>query len=262
MTSVAVIGAGPAGLAAAHAAVGLGCKVRIFAPKKKTLQVGPLLLQRPIPGINSGHPDGYIKQVVVGGSILDYRRHLYGDINININGDILADGYHAWKMPATYDKLWDLYSGLISNQEISTPALAELVRNRDLIVNTAPAYIFCNSMFHNFSSKTVYVSEGTSYANQPGDTIVFNASPERAWARSSAIFGNYMTEWPHNYAGDGRRPIRKPIGTNCNCWPDVLRTGRFGSWRNETWVDTAYYDTRSALVSMERSEHWEIFDGS
>ena len=48
---VYVIGCGPAGLAAAHAARGMGREVVIFAPKKMSALRGPLLLQQPIPGI-------------------------------------------------------------------------------------------------------------------------------------------------------------------------------------------------------------------
>src|SRR5215469_3260778 len=103
---VLVIGCGPAGLAAAHAAVGLGADVKVIAPKQMTPQNGPLLIQRPIPGINTDHPDGTIHQMVIGGSILDYRYKLYGDINVSINGDILRPMYHAWDHRATYARLW------------------------------------------------------------------------------------------------------------------------------------------------------------
>ena len=63
------------------------------------------MLQRPIPAISTDHPDGYIKQLVIGGSILDYRYKLYGDINISIQGNILAKGYHCWEFIKTYDRL-------------------------------------------------------------------------------------------------------------------------------------------------------------
>ena len=55
---VIVIGCGPAGLAAVHAAHTLGAKVRIMAPKQKTPQLGPITLHRAIPEINTGPPDG------------------------------------------------------------------------------------------------------------------------------------------------------------------------------------------------------------
>src|ERR1700747_2279263 len=106
---VAIIGCGPAGLGAAHAAHGVGAGVVIYSPGIKSPQRGPLVLQRPIPAISTDHPDGYIRQLVIGGSILDYRYKLYGDINISIQGDMLREGYHCWKHIETYDKLWELY---------------------------------------------------------------------------------------------------------------------------------------------------------
>src|SRR5580765_1889395 len=120
---VAVIGAGPAGLAAAWAAQGHNADVRIFAPKRQTPQYGPLLIQRPIPGITNGHPDGTIHQIVIGGSILDYRYKLYGDINIGINGDQLQPYYHAWNHRETYDRLWRKLSRYITDKLVTPEEL-------------------------------------------------------------------------------------------------------------------------------------------
>lgn len=265
--SVVVIGCGPAGLAAAHAAYGLGYPVRVIAPKVKTPQRGPLLLQRAIPGITVDHPYGYIRQIVIGGSILDYRTKMYGDINININGDILSPGYHAWRFPEAYDRLWELYSDTIENKWVTSYEMNAIAGDPAvLVVCTAPARSLCDRR-HSFETVQVAVTPEAIFPGQPDDTIIFNADPSVEWSRSSRIFGIEVTEWPVSRAldhaniegmgfGSSIRIIRKPISTNCNCHPYVLRTGRFGAWRNETWVDTAYYDTRSALISDQRHDAW------
>ena len=268
---VRVIGCGPAGLAAAHAAAGLGFDdIEIYAPGVKTEQRGPLLLQRPIPGITNDHPDGYIRQIVLGGSILDYRDKLYGDINIGINGDVLTKGYHAWKVGPAYDKLWDLYAGAIVPRTLRTAELAQrshATREHTLWVNTAPRKAFCeNPNGHRFRNTHVFISDRATFAEQPEDTIIFNADAEVPWARSSRIFGNEVTEWTQDgVARTGKllgvhapvlRQIVKPISTDCTCLPAVLKTGRFGAWRNETWIDTAYYAVRDALISDRRDEEW------
>jgi hypothetical protein len=248
---VAIIGAGPAGLAAAHAAMGLDCEVVVIAPKFKTPQNGPLLMQRPIPGINKDHPDGTIHQVVIGGSILDYRYKLYGDINININGDQLRESYHAWRHRETYDQLWALYSGLITDDFIEPWQLASLHERFDLVVSTASAKAMCRSRtIHKFEYKAVAVTSRAEYPNQPDNTIIFNGGEEHFWVRSSKIFGVPVTEWPISAEPTGSRVIMKPISTDCNCYPHVLRTGRFGAFKNEVWVDTAYWDTYTAIESM------------
>jgi hypothetical protein len=263
---VVIIGCGPAGLAAAHAAFGLGCDVVIYAPKQKTPQRGPLLIQRPIPGINVSHPDGSIRQFVVGGSILDYRYKLYGDVNIGINGDILKPVYHACRHQETYDQLWRRYKHAITDRIVSKLEMTRIDRDGDLVVSTANAMLMCDRYpypaengGHEFVSAEVAVTTMASYPNQPDNTIVFNAGTEYPWVRSSKIFGAEVTEWLANdempvYA----RLIRKPISNTCNCYPKVLRTGRFGAWRNETWVDTAYWDTYEAIVSMQ-APNWTVF---
>lgn len=270
---VVVVGCGPAGLAAAHAAIGLGYPVRVLAPKAKTPQRGPLLLQRPIPGINRDHPDGYIRQIVIGGSILDYRYKVYGDVNVNINGNVLADGYHAWRFPETYDKLWDMYEPIIEDHTVSQGELSQRSfgnRGDTLWVSTAQADQFCiDRRAHHFETAEVWVSDKAVYPKQPDDTIIFNADRDVNWVRSSRIFGHEVTEWagtpwetsdrmwrPGAYKTPGTHRIIKPISTSCDCYPWVLRTGRFGAWRNETWVDTAYYDVRDALLSDQRSDAW------
>ena len=252
---VAVIGCGPAGLAAAHAAFGLGADVNIYAPKSRTPQYGPLLLQRPIPGINTDHPDGTIHQLVIGGTILDYRYKLYGDINIAINGDILQPQYHAWNHRETYDKLWNLYSHYIVNKMVSPEELLRMCEVFDLVVSTANARRLCiHKDEHHFEAKPVAITPEASYPNQPDNTLIFNAGSDFGWVRSSMVFGVPVTEWPLADAPPDARVITKPISTTCSCFPLVLRTGRFGKWRNETWVDTAYWDTYTAIESAMRRE--------
>jgi hypothetical protein len=272
---VAVIGCGPAGLAAAHAAYGLGATVTIFSPGIKSPQRGPLILQRPIPAITTDHPDGYIRQIVIGGSILDYRYKLYGDININIQGNILKEGYHGWDHKMAYERLWRLYMGNDPDVpdenwngradrvdgKITGRHLATLHHHFDLVVNTAPLPQLCMNFWeHDFDYKEVDITEGCSYPNQPDDTTIFNAGDKFKWVRSASIFGSSCTEWLKNTAPEELSPygIHKPVSHRCTCFPHVLATGRFGAWRNETWVDTAYYDTRDAIMSIQRQHDWDL----
>lgn len=249
---VIVIGCGPAGLAAAHAASAFHCETVIYAPYAKTPQQGPLLLQRPIPGISTGHPDGTIYQRVIGGSILDYRDKVYHDINVNINGDILQDHYHAWDHREAYNLMWLLYHNKIEDRLVQPAEMKYMHENADLVVSTANAYTMClaGAEFHTFTTAQVGITPIASYPDQPDNTIIFNGGSEYPWVRSSRIFGTEVTEWPIDYTPQNARVINKPISTNCDCFPHVLRTGRFGAWRNEVWVDSAYWDTYTALASM------------
>lgn len=261
---VAVIGCGPAGLAAVHAACGLDAEVTIISPGARSPQRGPLVLQRPIPGITTDHPTGYIRQIVIGGSILDYRYKLYGDINISIQGNILQEGYHCWNHIKAYSKMWSMYmlhpSAPVDhwNMMVKPMDLLHLNEDYDLIINTAPLKDLCYQN-HEFTFKAVQITDGYSYPDQPPDTTIFNAGDKYPWVRSAWLLGNSCTEWLPGTAPEELGPftIRKPIRHNCTCYPFVLGTGRFGAWRNETWVDTAYYDTRDAIISMLRKDTWD-----
>jgi len=256
---VVVIGCGPAGLAAAHAAAGLEADVRIIAPKKQSPQRGPVMLHRPIPGINTTQPNGYVRQLVIGGSVLDYRLKLYGDVNIAINGDVLEPGFHTWSLQDAYNKMWKMYSDLIEDRELLPIDVEPLTAEADLVVNTAPLPSLCLSRWtHDFKAVPIALFFHTSYPRQPANTVIYNARPDIPWVRSSEIFGHEVTEYKPDEAP--RTPdvtIRKPLSTTCNCHPRVLRTGRFGKWHNETWIDHAYYDTRTALYSMIHQTDWD-----
>jgi hypothetical protein len=255
---VAIIGCGPAGLAAAHAAVGLDCDVTIFAPKRKTPQQGPIMLHRPIPGINTEQPSGYVRQLVIGGSVLDYRLRLYGDVNISINGDILDPGFHTWPVPEAYDKMWDLYQHLISDGELSPGEIEPLTREFDLVINTAPLPRLCLYQGkHQFTSVPIALVFRTSYPDQPDNTVIYNARLDLPWVRSSSIFRQEVTEYKPEDCPGPDLIIHKPLSTTCDCHPRMLRTGRFGKWHNETWIDHSYYDTRTTLVSMMRQAEWD-----
>lgn len=253
-----VIGAGPAGLAAAHAAVGQYCEVVVYAPKTKREQLGPLLLQRPIPGINQDHPDFTLRQIVIDGNILDYRRKLYGDVNIGINGDILREHLPGWDHRKTYDKLWNLYEHIIEHRWVTATEMATLHQEADLVVSTANARDMCVNSEHEFLTQPVLIARVASLANQPDNLTVFNGGDRYEWVRSAVIGGHPSTEWPLGTGfRTGTRIINKPIATDCDCYPNILRTGRYGAWKNEVWVDTAYWDVFSTIGSMKRAPEFE-----
>jgi hypothetical protein len=265
---VTVIGCGPAGLAAAHAAVGLGAKVLIIAPKQKTPQNGPVTLQHPIPGISTSHPDGYVRQIVVGGSILDYRLKLYGDVNVNINGDVLRLGYDTWRVQEAYDEMWDRYHKLIEDNKVQPGDMEWIRRSCDLVVSSAPAYRLCyngacaepgcaSKPMHEFRSVPIALKFGTVYPDQPDNTIIYNARQHEPWVRSSSIFGVKVTDYKPEDCPDADLIVQKPLGTNCDCHPKILRVGRYGKWHNLAWIDSAYTDTRAAIFSMQHQDEWE-----
>jgi hypothetical protein len=257
---VCTIGCGPSGLAAAHAAVGLGADVTVIAPKRKTPQNGPIFLNTPIPGISTDHPHGYIKQIVIGGSIVDYGIKLYGDVNIAITRDgRLREGIHTWDIREAYDKMWSIYEGLIVDGEVLPREVDSLCKFYDLVISTAPIPSLCMAPeHHSFLTQEVAMIPKAAYEGQPENTTIYNAYPNIPWVRSSRMFGHEATEYMINHPPkEPYRIIKKPIRTDCDCHPRVFRTGRFGKWNNMAWIDSAYYDARTIILSMKHQHEWD-----
>ena len=41
--------------------------------------------------------------------------------------------------------------------------------------------------------------------------------------------------------------MRKPIATNCDCFPNVIRAGRFGTWKKGVLTHDAMFNTLREL---------------
>jgi hypothetical protein len=127
----------------------------------------------------------------------------------------------------------------------------------ELVVNTAPAPNFCmNKREHSFTFKEIAILEQAEYPDQPPNTVIYNAYPQIDWVRSSRIFDAEVTEWDLEHAPRNALIIKKPLATNCDCQHRTFRTGRFGAWHNETWIDHAYFDTYQLVTSMVHHEEW------
>ena len=255
---VTIIGAGPAGLAAAHAAIGLGVSVVVRAPAVKTPQRGPILLLRPIPGINTEQPEGYIRQLVVGGSILDYRIKLYGDQPLDLKTSQPEPGYHTWRVTKAYDRLWELYSKLIQPGILYPGDIETICDSNDLVINAASAKNLCMvPKRHVFQSVAVALKVKSTYPSQPPNTVIYNGDPATPWVRSSRIFEHESTEYAPGTIDDPDIVIWKPISNTCTCHPRVLRVGRSGTHKNLAWIDSAFYDSRTVIYNILHRHEWE-----
>lgn len=249
---VAVIGQGPASLAAAWAAEGMGADVVFFGPGEPSRIRGAVVLHEPIPGITVTHPDGYVRQLVVGGHVDDYGRKLYGDIHVNRQGDPFMDGFHTWRVDETYAKLWQHFAHHeVSRGMVDNFLLERISAQYDLVINTAPAKLFCTNRSHEFKESSLALTWELMHPGQQDNTVVYNADPAVPWARSASIFGSVVTEWPVGRCIKKHHVITKPLGTDCDCHPDVFRTGRYGAWDNRAWIETAYYNTRKRIIDAQ-----------
>lgn len=266
-----VLGAGPAGLLAAHAARELGYEVQVFTapdkdgkPKKSELH-GCQYLHAWIPGL--GLPmRGKMVQYLLNGDPEDYRRKVYGD---GWNGQVSPDEYGperahpAWDLRQAYDALWEHWHDKITPLNI-TPKMAErvaLTRGQHVLC-TVPVKSLCLAPEdHKFVTQTVWAM-GERFGDgaepvyplpyrAPDMTVQCDGEDAPRWYRAATVFGVSTLEWP----GGAKPPISgvtavsKPLSTDCTCHtgPRWHRVGRYGLWRKGVLVHTAYEDTKTVL---------------
>src|SRR4051794_14558085 len=114
---IAVLGCGPAGLMAAHAAKVCGADVDIFSRKRKSELFGCQYLHAPIPGMTDVAP--VTVRYMLNGDIEGYRRKVYGDTwDGEVSPEDLLGNHDAWDIRRTYDNLWAKYGGYIFGTEL------------------------------------------------------------------------------------------------------------------------------------------------
>jgi hypothetical protein len=252
---VAVLGCGPTGLVAAHAAAEMGADVTIYSKPRKSEMFGAQYLHVPIPGVECGKPRAI--SYTLQGSADDYRQKVYG---ADWTGAVSPEGYEgdhlAYDIRATYDNLWAAYSDAIVEADIKPAWLAATLRWDDftLVLNTIPAPQLC-MLGHTFAAQDIWAMGDAPERGQKvpfhiaEDTVICNGEKEPSWYRASNIFGHSTIEWSDN----GRKPplpvskVSKPLFNNCSCWPHLTRLGRYGMWRKGILVHHAYMMTNDLI---------------
>jgi hypothetical protein len=255
MGRIVILGCGPAGLAAAAAAVDSGHEAIIISNVDTPSTIhGCQYLHAPIPGYED------VAQVRVTYSLLgspeEYRAKVYGGTwTGRVSPEDFAGDHDAWDIRETYRRLWrDLIEsqkvGLIKSRRIShgiVPYVGSL--QPDLLVSTIPAQALCQSTAHQFQSYTIYANGAVvASSHMPENEVICDGTSEHSWYRVSNVFGYRTTEWstipPHVY---GAVPVVKPLWTDCNCHPWILRAGRYGAWEKARLVHEVYPAVKAAL---------------
>lgn len=262
--TVAILGAGPSGLVAAQAALLSGKDVHIYtkpdgngAPAKSALY-GCQYLHAPVPGID-------VRQTLVNyrleGESTDYRRKVYGpDSTVDVSPETLTGNQPAWNIRQSYDMLWKCHIELgfswVFPLSVGPEDLPGLIRSYAAVISTLPAPSVCaHRSAHDFKSSRVWaIGDAPSlgiYAPVEVDanTVVCSGDRHIRWYRAANVFGYTTVEWPDRYLDlpPSAVPIRKPIKTNCDCWPEVLRAGRFAEWTKGVLVHETFDKVRKFL---------------
>jgi hypothetical protein len=257
MSRTVILGCGPAGLAAAAAAVSSGHEAIIISnvDEPSTLY-GCQYLHAPIPGYED------VAQVRVTYSLIgtpeEYRAKVYGGTwKGKVSPEDFAGDHDAWDIRETYARLW---TDLIGSMKVGLikkyikhgliPFTSSL--HPDLIVSTIPAQALCQSSAHQFKSYTIYANGSTSPFSgtvpQEANSVICDGTSEHPWYRVSNVFGYRTTEWPAlPPRASGAVAVVKPLWTDCNCHPWVLRAGRYGAWEKARLVHEVYPAVKAAL---------------
>jgi hypothetical protein len=266
---VHVLGAGPAGLLAAHAAVTKGYEVEVFSKPDisgnvaKSDLYGCQYLHAAIPGITGNVGRGV--RYLLRGSVEGYRAKVYGD---RYHGPVSPDEYGpeanhlAINLRNAYNKLFDMYYHRLQPAELNPVTASNLFLDPDAyVLSTIPAPALCRDMEnHRFASQEVWaMGSGDPRHAQlralpywaPDMTVECNGERDTAWYRAATVFGYSTIEWP----GANKPPIggvarvSKPLSTDCRCWVGerTFRLGRFGKWQKGVLVHTAYFEAMEVL---------------
>jgi hypothetical protein len=275
--NVLVLGAGPAGLIAAHTLLKAGCGVAVWSrgdaeagPTKSELH-GCQYLHAPI--FNDSGP-GMPISYRLEGSAEDYREKVYGQA---WRGQVSPDEYgpeqdhRAWDLRELYDGLWDFWQHRITCHDIDAEYMAAFQRkaDMDLIVSTLPAPALCSRLpgltpgneEHLFQSQTIWAAgevrgEPFPFSGTNG-VVECNGTRDVGWYRKATVFWHTTVEWP----GRRKPPIKgvvqvnKPLSTTCDCWLNdripVLRVGRYGKWQKGYLTHHVVADVQKALGNLQ-----------
>jgi hypothetical protein len=253
---VYILGAGPAGMFAAHAAHALGHTPVLFAEKaRKSTMFGAQYLHAPIPGLSRRDP--YEVQYKLLGNSDGYRRKVYGPEAVNpVSPEVLSSTHKAWDIREAYDRAWEAYGWRVL--PVGRLKMVDVVRLRESepaapILSTLPLVDLCSNRNHSFVETSVWAMGDAPPISQrvsidcPPFTVICSGRPEDVWYRVSNIYGHKTVEWPlsASYA-DGVDPaaaiVNKPVRTSCTCLRgiSVVGLGRYGTWRKDVLSHHAY----------------------
>jgi len=265
---VLVLGCGPAGLFAAEAVRQAGARVSIVSKKRKSEMFGAQYLHEPIPNLSD--PGDFISVLYeLSGTADGYRQKVYGDRPVEVSPETLQGRHAAWDIRRAYDVAWDRFGPYVVDSgpipagtafRVMLKEVEDLHRIKyDLIINSLPAPVLClDPEHHVFKAEQVWAigdapERGVRCpVRVAASTVLCNGEDAPAWYRAANVFGHCTVEWPAakkpplEYVGS----VQKPVETTCDCWPEMLRVGRYGRWTKGVLSHEAFSAAASAMTAL------------
>ena len=134
----------------------------------------------------------------------------------------------AWNLGIANKLLLDLFKSKIVTRYVKPAHIPMIVRGYDVVINTAPAKVFCEYPgLHQFPDVRVTIIGKAAVGVAPNQ-IVYNGTKHDEWYRSSRLFGFASTEFGEQLDIDGTT-VRKPPGQTVTVTWVRATTGRAGT---------------------------------
>jgi hypothetical protein len=260
---IIVLGCGPAGLFATHAAIRAGHTVAIFSKKRKSHMYGAQYLHAPIPDLTDDSPPFQVTYSLLG-TVEEYAAKVYGEVPPDfVSPQNLLGQHKAWDIRRAYDRAWSMYESLIVDWNVTSRDLLDWsMSNRDVVINTIPLTEICQRPdAHFFKARKAWAIGDAPDRDQfapalaASNSVLCNGTDEGSWYRASNILGYQTVEWPEDNKPplEGVAEVTKAVGTNCDCWricaqPQFWRAGRYGTWMKGQFSHNAFYNMTQALT--------------
>jgi hypothetical protein len=219
-----ILGCGPAGIFAAHAAVEAGHDVTILSIPRKSHMRGAQYLHRPIPGLSPDEDAPFQIEYALRGTIDGYREKVYGDRDVDVSVDSLVGKHDAWDIRKAYDAGFDRYQHLIRDFTFSTdPDVPQMeLPEADLTFSTIPAKLLCQDDACAWESEWIWSTDSvrgahrSMYFNEDFDgtfqdnKVLCSGDPDDFWYRSRSSTAGRT---PSGLSTRSRASRRPPAGS-------------------------------------------------
>jgi hypothetical protein len=252
---------------ATHAAALQDHDIIIVSKARKSFMKGAQYLHRPIPLPQPVATPPFKITYDLVGTVEEYRNKVYSDnwdagkqefdgglFDGRVSPEDLVGQHDAWDIRTAYNWLWHAYGSYVKDKDFKNATdIDEVIQwaGADIVISTVPATLLCLEG-HSFMAEKIFSTDQAMFPLEQ-NWVVCNGRPEPHWYRAARIQDYDTVEWPW-----GVRPpvtplweVIKPTRTNCTCFPDIHRMGRYGKWTKGVLSDSAFYDTVDLLANWQ-----------